>query len=158
MTDYRPLAKTSHIVKTLEQLLLCLLRPQVEHAQDCLQVAYQEHIRVDDAVIYMLHWNHSHLDEPGAYMRIMFFKFSSVFNTIQPHILRGKLEGMVCAYLPHGLDFGLPDGMTTVGQVGEWYFWGVGEQGAPQGMMLAPFPFTLYTTDFKYQSESCYVQ
>lgn len=36
----------------------------------------------------------SHLDEPGCYVRIIFFYFSSAFNTIQPPILWDKLEGL----------------------------------------------------------------
>ena len=30
--------------------------------------------------------------------------------------------------------------------------------GAPQGTVLAPFLFTLYTLDFRYNSESCHIQ
>jgi len=30
--------------------------------------------------------------------------------------------------------------------------------GLPQGIVLAPFLFTLYTSDFRYNSESCYIQ
>merc|ERR1712035_13750 len=34
----------------------------------------------------------------------------------------------------------------------------VSDTGAPQGTVLSPFLFTLYTTDFKYNSESCHLQ
>ena len=65
----------------------------------CLQdagvaVSMQEHIGVEDAVLYMLHRVHSHLDKPGGYVRIMFFDFSSAFKTIQPLILKEKLDVM----------------------------------------------------------------
>ena len=32
------------------------------------------------------------------------------------------------------------------------------DTGAPQGTVLPPFLFTLYTTDFQYNSESCHLQ
>ncbi|KAI4900460.1 hypothetical protein NFI96_007343, partial [Prochilodus magdalenae] len=34
----------------------------------------------------------------------------------------------------------------------------VSSTGAPQGIVLSPFLFTLYTSDFKYNSESCHMQ
>ena len=78
-------ALTSHIVKTLERLLVCRMR---------LQVAYQKHIGVEDAILYMLHWVYAYLDVPGSYVRIMFFDVSSAFNTIWPPILKDKIPGM----------------------------------------------------------------
>lgn len=46
---------------------------------------------VDDAVIYLLHRSLSHLENTGSTVGVMFFDFSSAFNTIQPAPLRGKL-------------------------------------------------------------------
>ncbi|KAJ8366975.1 hypothetical protein AAFF_G00336210 [Aldrovandia affinis] len=34
----------------------------------------------------------------------------------------------------------------------------VSNTGAPQGTVFAPFFFTVYTTDFTYQTESCHLQ
>ncbi len=159
MNDYRPVALISHVMKTLERLLLRHLRPQVEHAQDKLQFAYRENIGVEDAVLYMLHRAQSHLDEPGGYVRIMFFDFSSAFNTIQPHILRGKLEKMgVDNYLTTWVsDYltGRPQYVRLENCVSETV---LSSTGAPQGTVLAPFLFTLYTLDFQCHSKSCHVQ
>lgn len=58
-----------------------------------LQFAYQLNIGVDDAVIYLLHQAFSHLESARRTVRVMFFDFSSAFNTIQPSVLRGKLQG-----------------------------------------------------------------
>ncbi|KAI4904812.1 hypothetical protein NFI96_000060 [Prochilodus magdalenae] len=42
LNDFRPVALTSHVMKTLEHLLLHLLRPQVQHAMDPLLFAYRK--------------------------------------------------------------------------------------------------------------------
>ncbi|TWW74094.1 LIM zinc-binding domain-containing [Takifugu flavidus] len=42
LNDFRPVALTSHLMKTLERLFLNLLRPQVQHAEDSLQFAYRD--------------------------------------------------------------------------------------------------------------------
>ncbi|KAI4903415.1 hypothetical protein NFI96_026292 [Prochilodus magdalenae] len=94
LNDYRPVALTSHVMKTMERLLLNHLRPQVHHAEDPLQFAYREKVGVEDAILYLLHRIHSHLDKGGCAVRVMFFDFSSAFNTIQPLLLRDKLMKM----------------------------------------------------------------
>ena len=159
MNDYRPVALTSHIMKTLERLILRHLKPQVAQELDPLQFAYQEHIGVEDAVLFMLHRAYAYLDVPGSYVRIMFFDFSSAFNTIQPLILRDKLVSIGVApsltnwitdYLTSRLQF-VKLGKCVSGSL-------ECSTGAPQGTVLAPFLFTLYTSDFKYNSESCHIQ
>src|SRR4029434_5987212 len=94
LNDFRPVALTSHISKTMERLLLHILRPQVRHALDPLQFAYQEKVGVEDAIVYLMHRAHSYLDKGKCAVRIMFFDFSSAFNTIQPLRLSDKLERM----------------------------------------------------------------
>ena len=51
------------MMKTFEQLLLHHLRPQVHHAQDLLQFAYQAKVGVEDAILFLLHRAYSHLDK-----------------------------------------------------------------------------------------------
>ena len=55
LNDYRPVALTSHIMKTLERLLVRHMRLQVAEDLDPLQFAYQKHIGVEDAILYILH-------------------------------------------------------------------------------------------------------
>ena len=57
-------------------------------------VPYQAQLGVDNAIIYLLHRAYSHLERPGNTVRVMFFDFSSAFNTIQPLLLVKKLSTM----------------------------------------------------------------
>ena len=81
-------------MKSLERLVLSLLRPQVSSSLDPLQFAYQSRLGVEDAIIFLLHRACTHQDKPGRTVRIMFFYFSSAFNTIQPALLGSKLMAM----------------------------------------------------------------
>ncbi|KAK3541752.1 hypothetical protein QTP86_002394 [Hemibagrus guttatus] len=91
LNDFRPVALTSHIMKTMEGVLLHHMRPQVRHAFNHLQFAFQEKVGVEDAITYMLHRSLSHLNSGSGSMRITFLVFSSAFNTIQLLLLRNKL-------------------------------------------------------------------
>lgn len=60
--DFRPIALTSYIKKTLEKLVLSYLRLKMWPFIDSLQFAYEPYILgVDDALIYMLHRVYVHL-------------------------------------------------------------------------------------------------
>ncbi|KAI3363181.1 hypothetical protein L3Q82_011546 [Scortum barcoo] len=81
------------------------------------------------------------------------------FNTIQPTLLRDKLSRM-------GVDPQLMDWISDY-LTGRPQYVGlkditsdtvVSSTGAPQGTVLAPLLFTLYTSDFCYNSELCHIQ
>ncbi|TWW79070.1 hypothetical protein D4764_10G0001000 [Takifugu flavidus] len=76
----------------MERLVLTHLRPLVSPFQDPLQFAYQPKVGVDDMVIYLLQRAYASWDRLNT--TVMFFDFSSAFNTIQPRLLRAKLENM----------------------------------------------------------------
>nr|XP_049609558.1 uncharacterized protein LOC125988413 [Syngnathus scovelli] len=159
LNDFRPVALTSHLMKTLERLFLGLLRPQVRHAQDCLQFAYQSDVGVEDAILHLLHRVHSHLDKGSATARILFIDFSSAFNTIQPPLLRDKLGRMgVDPYMVTWISSYLTDRPQYVRLKDTISDTVVSSTGAPQGTVLAPVLFTLYTSDFCYNSELCHIQ
>ncbi|XP_073668918.1 uncharacterized protein [Paramisgurnus dabryanus] len=159
LNDFRPVALTSHIMKTMERLLLHILQPQVSQSLDRLQFAYQEKIGVEDAIIYLLHRAYSHLDKGKSAVRILFFDFSSAFNTIQPVRLRDKLVQMgVDAHLVSWITDYLTERPQFVRLNDCFSETVISSTGAPQGTVLSPFLFTLYTSDFSYVSESCHMQ
>ncbi|KAL0166083.1 hypothetical protein M9458_037927 [Cirrhinus mrigala] len=84
LNDYRPVALTSVIMKSLEKLVLAYLKDITGPLLDPLQFAYRANRSVDDAVNMGLHFILQHLDRPGTYVRILFVDFSSAFNTIIP--------------------------------------------------------------------------
>ena len=77
MNDLRPVAFTSAVMKVCEYVVLCKLEKLVKDYIDPLQFAYRKNRSTDDAVFY------SHLEKTGSTVRLIFFDFSSAFNTIQ---------------------------------------------------------------------------
>ena len=156
---FRPVALTSHLMKTMERIILRHLRPLVGTQLDTLQFAYQPGIRVDNAVIYLLHRSLLHLEDSGSTVRVIFFDFSSAFNTIQPSLLRVKMESV-------GVDQHLA-ALTTDYLTNRPQYVRLHQcvsdvvlcsTGAPQGTVLSPFLFTLYTSDFTHNSTHCHIQ
>ncbi|KAK0145761.1 RNA-directed DNA polymerase from mobile element jockey [Merluccius polli] len=146
---FRPVALTSHLMKTMERIILRHLRPLVGTQLDPLQFAYQPGIGVDDAVIYMLHRSLLHLEGSGRTVRVMFFYFSSAFNTIKPSLLKVKMENVgvdqhLAAWTTDYLT-NRPQFVRLHNCVSDVVLCST---GAPQGTVLSPFLFTLYTSDF----------
>ncbi|KAI5619464.1 gastrula zinc finger protein XlCGF28.1-like [Silurus asotus] len=148
LNDYRPVALTSVIMKTFEKLVLAHLKKVTEQLLDPLQFAYRANRLVDDAVNMGLNYILQHLDCPGTYARILFVDFSSAFNTIIPGILHSKLLNLtippaICQWITIFLTGrkqqvrlgGVTSGIRTV------------STGAPQGCVLSPLLFSLYTND-----------
>uniref|UniRef100_A0A3P9LKD5 Reverse transcriptase domain-containing protein n=1 Tax=Oryzias latipes TaxID=8090 RepID=A0A3P9LKD5_ORYLA len=157
--DYRPVALISHLMKTMERLVLTHLRPMVSQSMDPLQFAYQPGIGVEDAVIFLLDRALSHLDQTGSSVRVTFFDFSSAFNTIQPLLLRDKLVHMgVDQHLSAWMLDYLSNRLQYVRSRHCESDMIVCNTGKPQGTVLAPFLFTVYTADFMSSSASCHLQ
>ncbi|KAI4900206.1 hypothetical protein NFI96_000495 [Prochilodus magdalenae] len=119
LNDYRPVALTSHVMKTMERLLLNHLRPQVHHAEDPLQFAYREKplllrdkLMKMEVDMHLVTWITDYLTGRPQHVRIRDCSSDTVISST----------------------------------------------GAPQGTVLSPVLFTLYTSDFKYNSELCHMQ
>ena len=90
--DYRPVALTSIVFKSLERMVACKLRLDVLDYLVSFQFAYRQGRGADDAVNTVVHLILKHLDKPNAYARLLFIHFSPAFNIIQPHTLLTKLK------------------------------------------------------------------
>ena len=158
LNDYRPVALTSVPMKCAEKIILKHLRRETENHQDPLQFAYTRKRSPEDAILTMLHHLHQHLDKPGTYARTLFIDFSSAFNTIQPHLLVAKLLDM--AVNPTIIDWifsfltDRPQRVTVGRAVSDVL---VTNTGAPQGCVLSPALFTIYTADCRAK-EDCNLQ
>ncbi|KAK3540897.1 hypothetical protein QTP86_003964 [Hemibagrus guttatus] len=146
LNDYRPVALTSVVMKSFERLVLSYLKDITDPLLDPLQFAYRSNRSVDDAVILALHFILQHLDSPGSYARILFVDFSSAFNTIIPALLRDKLFQL---NVPDSMCSWITDFLTDRRQ-----FVRLGTHvsdlqhistGSPQGCVLSPLLFSLYT-------------
>ena len=73
LKDLRLIASTSHVMKCFERTVLGHLRAQVSTFQDPPQFAYRRGVGTYDALLYLLHRVHSHLELTAASVRIMFF-------------------------------------------------------------------------------------
>eukprot|EP00745_Piridium_sociabile_P003480 TRINITY_DN12039_c0_g1_i1.p1 TRINITY_DN12039_c0_g1~~TRINITY_DN12039_c0_g1_i1.p1 ORF type:complete len:561 (-),score=151.19 TRINITY_DN12039_c0_g1_i1:152-1588(-) len=154
LNDYRPVALTSIPFKCAERIVLKKLKSETEEHQDPLQFAYARNRNTEDAILTLLHNLHAHLDKPRSYARILFIDFSSAFNTIQPHLLVEKLLTYevnpvfirwIFSFMTQRLQrvrvgHELSDVVAT-------------NTGAPQGCVLSPALFTLYTADCRGEED-----
>ena len=156
MKDLRPVVLTSAVMKIFERAVLVHLQDIVKPFLDPLQFAYRKSRNVDDAILFVLNNIYKHLERANTCICIMFFDFSSAFNTIQPHLLANKLIKMglpfptiswVLDYLTDRPQFvKLNRSISAISHT---------NTGAPQGTVLSPFLFTLYTADCRSKTELC---
>ncbi len=135
-------------MKSFERLVLAHLKDITGPLLDPLQFAYRANRSVDDAVNMGLHYILQHLDKPGTYARILFVDFSSAFNTIIPDTLQNKLTQLsvptsICQWITSFLT----DRQQLV-RLGKFSSNTCTiSTGAPQGCVLSPLLFSLYTND-----------
>ena len=159
LNDLRPVALTAVPMKVCERIFLEHFKPFVTPFLDSLQFAYQSSRSCEDAVLVILEKLYSYLEYPnrGNHARVMFFDFSSAFNTIQPHVLVRKLVSMK---VPNSLTHWIMNYLTNRSQFVKLSPSCLSDvitsnTGAPQGTVLAPFLFTLYTFDARSSEEGC---
>ncbi len=149
LNDYRPVALTSTVMKVFERLLKKHICSSIPVTLDPLQFAYRPNRSTDDAISQVRHSSLTHIDSKnGNYVRI-FIDYSSVFNTIVPTKLAVKLSdlGLNTALCDWIQDF-LTDRPQVV-NMGQFTSNSITLNiGAPQGCVLSPLLYSLYTHDF----------
>ncbi len=148
LNDFRPIALTSLAMKAFEKIIKAELLGVTQEILDPFQFAYRPGRGVEDAVATLLHTLQGHLDGAKTFARLLFIDFSSAFNCIQPHILAKRLAGMG---IDHGLicwlmDF-LTDRLQNVRVNGVLSDILLSSTGSPQGCVLSPLLFSLYTNE-----------
>ncbi|KAI4879075.1 hypothetical protein NFI96_030394, partial [Prochilodus magdalenae] len=148
MNDYRPIALTPIVMKCFERLILSHIKRSLPSTLDPHQSAYRANRSTDDSVSLAIHTALNHLDSANSYVRMLFIDFSSAFITIIPSRLIHKLSTLgisspLCSWI---MDF-----LTCRPQCVR-----MGEHtspsltlstGCPQGIVLSPLLYTLYTHD-----------
>ncbi|KAI3352575.1 hypothetical protein L3Q82_005511 [Scortum barcoo] len=148
LNDDRPVALTSTIMKCFERLVKLFITSSIPDSLDPLQFAYRPNRSTEDAIALTLHTALSHLDQRDTYVRMLFIDYSSAFNTIVPSKLVTKLRdlGLNSALCDWILNFltGRPQavrmGSTTSSTL-------TLNTGAPQGCVLSPLLYSLFTHD-----------
>lgn len=149
INDFRPIALTSLVMKSFEKLIKAELLKATEHLIDPLQFAYRSKRGVQDATITLLNYIYKHLESSSNHVRLMFVDFSAAFNTIQPHLLIQRLmnifglEGSIVGWI---LDFQTCR-TQRVRVNGQFSDLTVTSTGSPQGCVLSPLLYILYTND-----------
>ena len=119
------------------------------------QFAYQANRSVEDAINLAVHSTLQHLESSNTYARMLFIDFSSAFNTIDPLILFSRLQAMnidiaLCHWI---LDF-LRNRTQTVKVNNATSCPLTLNTGAPQGCVLSPLLFSIYTNDLRSHHHS----
>ncbi|KAK1792142.1 hypothetical protein P4O66_001919 [Electrophorus voltai] len=156
VNDYRPVALISVMMKCFEKLVRDFITSSLPASTDPLQFAYRHNRSTDDAIAHLLHTTLTHLDKGrGNYVKMLFVDYSSAFNTIIPSLLTTKLEDLglhtsLCDWISNFLT----DRPQSV-RVGNCASSTLTlSTGAPQGCVLSPLLYSLYTYDCTATSSS----
>lgn len=140
-------------------LVLQHLKSFIPSSLDPYQFAYRSKRSVEDAIAVCVHENLQHLEKRNSYSRILFIDYSSAFNTIVPLKLYNKLLGMmlfptsICNwifdFLTHRRQF------VRVGSIRSTTI--TINTGTPQGCVLSPMLYSLFTHDCVSAESNCIV-
>lgn len=159
LNDLRPVALTSLVMKAMEKIIKQHIISVTDPLMDPLQFAFRTGRGVDDAKIFIMDTIHKHLELPDSSVRLLFADFSSAFNTLQPHILATKLSShfhLDDQLILWTLDF-LTNRTQKVRVNNSLSGLRSTSTGSPQGCVLSPLFFILYTDDCRSTQPNCHL-
>ncbi|KAK7909723.1 hypothetical protein WMY93_014407 [Mugilogobius chulae] len=146
LQDYRPIALTSVLCKCMERVLADQLVSELTNKLDQFQFAYKSKRGTEDANIMLLEKVTRQLDSTNPHTRILFMDFSSAFSTVNNNTLLYTLSGLqvhtslilwirdfLCDRPQHVLLNGFKSSQMIL------------KTGLPQGCVLSPILFSVYT-------------
>jgi hypothetical protein len=130
-------------MKCFERLVMAHINTIIPETLDPLQFANHNNRSTDDLIFIALHTALSHLEKRNTCVRMLFIDYSSAFNTIVPSQLITKvrilgLNTSLCNWI-----LGFLMGRSQVVRVGN----NTSATGAPQGCVLSPLMYSLFTHD-----------
>lgn len=146
-------------MKAFERVMKQAVVQQVQGSLDPLQFAYSAGRGIEDATLMLLNCLYRHLEGPLTHARLLFIDFSSAFNTIQPHLLAEKLlsdfnlDTNIIGWI---LDF-LTDRSQCVRVNGVLSNKLHSSTGSPQGCVLSPLLYILYTNSCQSKFENRHI-
>ncbi|XP_072769512.1 uncharacterized protein [Nerophis lumbriciformis] len=148
LNDYRPVALTPVIMKCFERLVLQHIKDHIPPDFDPHQFAYRANRSTEDAIAVALHSALNHLEQQQSYVRMLSVDYSSAFNTIIPDRLCNKLDTLGLPPLTNAWirDF-LTDRPQNVRLGPHLSSSRTLSIGSPQGCVLSPLLYCLYTHD-----------
>ena len=149
------MALTSVAMKCFERLVMAHINTIIPETLDALQFAYCPNRSTDDAISIVLHTALSHLDKRNTYVRMLFIDHSSAFHTIVQSKLINKLRTLglntsLCNWI---LDF-LTSRPQVVRVDDNTSAMLILNTGAPQGCVLSPLLYSLFTHDCTARHDS----
>ncbi len=150
LNDHRPVALTSLVMKAMERLIKNHITMVTDWLMDPLRFAYQAGRGVKDAKIFILDTIYKHQGTPDTAARLLFADFSS--NHAATHS-SWESHHLLSTWPPtHPVDHRLSYRLLVRGKRECWlttpslkiFFTSA---NCPQGCVLSPFVFILYTDD-----------
>ena len=148
LNDFRPVALTSILCKCMERVIVGELTTTIGESLDPLQFAYKPKRGVEDATLHLLDTVTKHLDSQNSLVRILFMDFSSAFNTVNISTLLHRLQQLqVNPALTLWIKEFLKDRPQHVKVQGATSTNVILNTGVPQGCVLSPILFSIYTNE-----------
>ncbi len=147
LNDWRPVSLTPIFSKCFDKLIRHYIYSVLPASMDPLQFTYCSNRSIDDAIAFTLHTSLSHLENKNTYVRMLFVDHSSAFNNM-PAMLVAKLQALGLNKYPCSWILDFRTGRSQVVRVGNNNSSPlILNTGVPQGCVLSPLLYSLYTHD-----------